>query len=119
MFIFVHFLLSSLVIATLAYLLIGRLLGPGGKGLPSRMRRRGLFGEEGGTRDGEAEELEFGYCFDVAIRAFVPVWICLYVGQFVLWYLIRGDHWISLFLGNTLYLVAFSYYIVIFFLGYN
>ncbi|KAL8657197.1 MAG: hypothetical protein Q9226_002156 [Calogaya cf. arnoldii] len=119
MFIFVHFLLSSLVIATLAYLLIGRLLGPGGKGLPPRMRRRGLFGEEGGGRDGEAEDLEFGYCFDVAIRAFFPVWICLYVGQFVLWYLIRGDHWISLFLGNTLYLVAFSYYVVIFFLGYN
>lgn len=67
MFIFVHFLLSSLVIATLAYLLIDRLLGPGGKGLPSRMRRRGLFGEEGGTRDGEAEELEFGYCFDVSV----------------------------------------------------
>lgn len=66
MFIFVHFLLSSLVIATLAYLLIGRLLGPGGKGLPPRMRRRGLFGEEGGGRDGEAEDLEFGYCFDVS-----------------------------------------------------
>ncbi|KAL9627858.1 MAG: hypothetical protein Q9204_006286 [Flavoplaca sp. TL-2023a] len=66
MFIFVHFLLSSLVIATLAFLLIGRLLGPGGKGLPSRMRRRGLFGEEGGGRDGEAEDLEFGYCFDVS-----------------------------------------------------
>ncbi|KAL8893890.1 MAG: hypothetical protein Q9192_004820 [Flavoplaca navasiana] len=119
MFIFVHFLLSSLVIATLAFLLIGRLLGPGGKGLPSRMRRRGLFGEEGGGRNGEAEDLEFGYCFDVAIRAFFPVWICLYVGQFVLWFLIRGDHWISLFLGNTLYLVAFSYYVIIFFLGYN
>ncbi|KAI4240937.1 MAG: hypothetical protein L6R40_004817 [Gallowayella cf. fulva] len=119
MFIFVHFLLSSIIIATLAYLLIGRLLGPGGKGLPSRMRRRGLFGEEGGGRDGEVEELEFGYCFDVAIRAFFPVWICLYVLQFVFWYLIRGDHWISLFLGNTLYLVAFSYSTVIFFLGYN
>ncbi|KAL8921954.1 MAG: hypothetical protein Q9172_003768 [Xanthocarpia lactea] len=66
MFIFVHFLLSSLVIATLAYLLIGRLLGPGGKGLPPRMRRRGLFGEEGGGRDGEVDELEFGYCFDVS-----------------------------------------------------
>ncbi|CAO1602544.1 hypothetical protein XANCAGTX0491_006155 [Xanthoria calcicola] len=66
MFIFVHFLLSSLVIATLAYLLIGRLLGPGGKGLPPRMRRRGLFGEEGGGRDGETEDLEFGYCFDVS-----------------------------------------------------
>ncbi|KAL8858368.1 MAG: hypothetical protein Q9178_005049 [Gyalolechia marmorata] len=71
MFIFVHFLLSSLVIATLAYLLIGRLLGPGGKGLPPRMRRRGLFGEEGGGRDGEVDQLEFGYCFDLLRRYFL------------------------------------------------
>ncbi|KAL8766668.1 MAG: hypothetical protein Q9209_006598 [Squamulea sp. 1 TL-2023] len=64
MFIVVHFLLSSLITATLAYLLVGRLLGPGGRGLPPRMRRRGLFGDERGGRDGDAEELEFGYCFD-------------------------------------------------------
>ncbi|KAI9829600.1 MAG: hypothetical protein M1819_006105 [Sarea resinae] len=33
--------------------------------------------------------------------------------------LIARDYWISLFLGNTLYLIAFSYYAVITFLGYN
>lgn len=163
MFIFVHFLLSSLVIATLAYLLIGRLLGPGGKGLPPRMRRRGLFGEEGGGRDGEAEDLEFGYCFDVSgiqgvIHYVVTSFrrtangLCLSRSPSALFspsgsvYMSDssccgissegitgtsspipssiqrspdGSPRVSLFLGNTLYLVAFSYYVVIFFLGYN
>ncbi|KAI9771448.1 MAG: hypothetical protein M1840_002068 [Geoglossum simile] len=32
---------------------------------------------------------------------------------------VSRDYWISLFLGNTLYLIAFTYYIVITFLGYN
>lgn len=80
-----------------------------------------MFGDAtagtGGRDDGEA--LEFGYCFDVAIRAFFPVWIFLYVLQFVLLPLISRDYWISLLLGNTLYLVAFGYYTIIFFLGYN
>lgn len=85
----------------------------------------------------------------VSIRAFFPVWLLIYVIQFLLWYFISGDRWyvlpkrrlgfstssvldllvvlrgllmvdrISIFLGNTLYLVAFLYYNVIIFLGYN
>lgn len=129
-FVFVHFLVSSIVVATAAYFLVGRLLGPGVPGLPGR-RRQGLF-----TSPGEGEQLEFGYCFDVsfpfliedcapahdcqvAIRAFVPVWLFLYVVQFLLMPVIASDHWVSLFVGNSLYLVAFGYYTVITFLGYN
>ena len=63
--------------------------------------------------------LEFGYCFDVAIRAFLPVWLWLYVVQFLLMPVVARDYWLSLFLGNSLYLVAFGYYFVITFLGYN
>ncbi|KAL8729598.1 MAG: hypothetical protein Q9181_004957 [Wetmoreana brouardii] len=65
-FIFVHFLLSSLLMATLAYFLIGRFFGPGS----GRTRRRGLFGDAvaGTGRETEAEGLEFGYCFDVSLR---------------------------------------------------
>jgi hypothetical protein len=116
-FVFGHFLLSSLLIATAAYFLVGRLLGPGVPGLPSwgGNRRRGLFGPP----PGEGERLEFGYCFDVAIRAYFPVWVFLYVVQFLLMPVVAKGYWVSLFLGNTLYLLAFEYYTVITFLGYN
>jgi hypothetical protein len=43
--------------------------------------------------DGGKEELEFGYCWDVAIRAFVPVWLFLYVVQFLCMPLVGTDHW--------------------------
>lgn len=59
-FIFVHFIGLSLLISTVAYFLVGRLLGPGVSGLPGR-RRQGLFPEPG-----NGEQLEFGYCFDVS-----------------------------------------------------
>ena len=87
-FIFVHFLLLSLVTATLFYFLVGRLLGPGNSLLPGR--RRGLYN----LSDGEGkEELEFGYCWDVSIRAFVPVWVFLYVLQFLCMPLVGTNHW--------------------------
>jgi hypothetical protein len=72
----VHCLLGSLVAALVMYFFVGRALGPGGwlvsLGRPGGAlgglagRRRGLFGDVGmeGGRGG-AEELEFGYCFDV------------------------------------------------------
>lgn len=55
----------------------------------------------------------------VSIRAFFPVWVFLYVIQFLLMPVIARDYWLSLFVGNSLYLVAFGYYFVISFLGYN
>jgi hypothetical protein len=114
-FIFVHFLLLSLLIATLFYFLVGRLLGPGVKGLPGR-RRQGLFNMEQG---GEQDQLEFGYCWDVAIRAFVPIWVFLYAVQFLFMPLIASKYWLSLVVGNLLYLLALNYYFLITFLGYN
>ena len=59
-YVFVHFLGSSLVIATAAYFLVGKLLGPGVPGLPGRRRQPGLF-----TAPQDRDQLEFGYCFDV------------------------------------------------------
>ncbi|KAK3068324.1 hypothetical protein LTR53_014209 [Teratosphaeriaceae sp. CCFEE 6253] len=110
-FVLVHFLGVSLAVAGGMYFLVGRVLG--------RRRRRGLFGPPGdGDGDG-AEGLEFGYCFDVAIRAFLPLWTFLYVLQFLLLPLIARDYWVSVFAGNTMYLLALSYYFVITFLGYN
>ncbi|KAK4960354.1 hypothetical protein LTR10_003249 [Elasticomyces elasticus] len=115
-FTLIHFLGISLGIATLMYFFVGRVLG---------RRRPGRFGgtaELGGGReggDGGVEGLEFGYCFDVAIRAFLPLWTFLYLVQFLLLPLIARDYWVSNFFGNLLYLLALSYYFVITFLGYN
>jgi hypothetical protein len=85
-FIFGHFIGVSLLVSALAYFLVGRFLRPGVPGLPGR--RRGLF-----TQPGESEQLEFGYCFDVAIRAFFPVWVFLYVVQFLLMPVISRQYW--------------------------
>ena len=60
-FVFGHFLAISVLVATGAFFLVGRLLGPGIAGLPGRRRQQGLF-----TPVGETESLEFGYCFDVS-----------------------------------------------------
>ncbi|KAF2155377.1 UNC-50 [Myriangium duriaei CBS 260.36] len=115
-FVFGHFLAASLLISTAMYFLVGKFLGPGVPGLPGRSRRAGLFGPPSGA---PGEQLEFGYCFDVSIRAFFPVWVFLYVVQFLLMPVISRDYWVSEFFGNLLYLVAFGYYFVITFLGYN
>ncbi|KAI4126396.1 MAG: hypothetical protein LQ338_003766 [Usnochroma carphineum] len=135
-FIFVHFLLGSLVVATAAYFLVGRLLGPRSSG----GRRKGLFGDTSAARDrdrdrerGEEEGLEFGYCFDVSLSLTLGKGgegankeenIGADEGE----QRTGGDTRflsdltstrISLFVGNTLYLVAFIYYTIIVFLGYN
>ena len=69
-FVFGHFLAISVLVATAAFFLVGRLLGPGIAGLPGRRRQQGLF-----TPVGEAESLEFGYCFDVSGEwAWIPTW---------------------------------------------
>lgn len=128
MFIFVHFLGASLFYATLAYFLVGRFLTYG-RGVPSlfpgrrRRRQQGLFSppppNSAGAPAGGGEVLEFGYCFDVGIRAFFPVYILLYVVQFILMPLLARHNPISTFFANTLYLVAHSYWTVIIYLGYT
>ncbi|RDW87179.1 unc-50 family protein [Aspergillus mulundensis] len=124
-FVVVHFIGSSLLVSTIGYFVIGRLFGPNGAaasitGLRIRGRRRGaaqgLF-----TQPGEKDQLEFGYCFDVSNRAFFPLYLHLYVVQFlVLPFLTHSpSNFLAAFLGNTLYLSAVTYYTYISFLGYN
>ncbi|KJK67680.1 UNC-50 family protein [Aspergillus parasiticus SU-1] len=126
LFIFVHFIGSSLLVSTIGYFVIGRLFGPDGaaaslSGLRGRRGRRrgaaqGLF-----VQPGEKDQLEFGYCFDVSNRAFFPLYLHLYVAQFLLLPLLTRspNNFLSTFLGNTLYLSALAYYTYITFLGYN
>ena len=117
LFVFVHFLAGSLIISAISYFLVGRLLGPGIAGLPGRRRQQGLFGPPGGTRGAEA--LEFGYCFDISIRAFFPPYVLLYILQYVLMPAIDHNNRASTFVANTLYLAAGVYWSLIIFLGYN
>lgn len=70
LFVFLHFIGSSLFVSAIGYFVIGRLFGPNGAAASmtgfrgSRGRRRGaaqgLF-----MQPGEKDQLEFGYCFDV------------------------------------------------------
>ncbi|RVD80864.1 uncharacterized protein DFL_008751 [Arthrobotrys flagrans] len=103
---FVHFLSGALLVATAGWYLAGRFL------------RKGRTGRFGATPSADGE-LEWAYCFDVAVRAFFVAFFFLYIVQFFLMPLLSKNWWISLFIGNTLYLVAFSFYCVVTFLGYN
>ncbi|KAK6509308.1 hypothetical protein TWF481_004064 [Arthrobotrys musiformis] len=103
---FVHFLSGALLVATAGWYLAGRFL------------RKGKTGRFGATPSADGE-LEWAYCFDVAVRAFFVAFFFLYIVQFFLMPLLSKNWWISLFIGNTLYLVAFSFYCVVTFLGYN
>ncbi|RMZ82182.1 hypothetical protein DV738_g1911, partial [Chaetothyriales sp. CBS 135597] len=116
-FVFVHFLAGSLVVSAIGYFVVGRLLGPGVAGLPGRRRQQGLFGTPGGASG--AETLEFGYCFDVSIRAFFPPYVLLYIVQYILMPAINHSNRVSIFFANLLYLAAGIYWSLIIFLGYN
>jgi hypothetical protein len=121
MFIFIHFLGGSLIISTISYFLVGRLLGPGIAGLPGRRRQQGLFGPSSSSRGGVggAEALEFGYCFDVSIRAFFPPYVLLYIVQYILMPALNHQNRVSTFVANLLYLAAGIYWSLIIFLGFN
>lgn len=101
----VDFLATGIVIATLGWLFANRFLRQ------SKQRGAMSIGAEG--------ELEWAYCFDVHCNSFLFIWLCLYVVQFILLPVLNRSNWISLFLGNTLYLVALGYYFTITFLGYS
>jgi UNC-50 family len=114
----VDFALTGLLIATCAYFLTKRFL-----------RGRRTVGVSSDVISGVGEEPEFGYCFDVHCNSFFPVFVFVYVVQFLIMPLLIRDLWyplindvncrISMFLGNTLYAVALIYYTYITFLGYN
>lgn len=79
----VDFALVGLVIATTAWLLAKRFL-----------KGRRTVGVRTDVLSGVAgEELEFGYCFDVHCNAFFPVFVWLYVVQYLVMPLLIKDLW--------------------------
>ena len=73
-----------------------------------------------GTGGGQqAESVEWRYAFDVHCNSFVPLFLLLYVLQFLLLPLLLQPGFVSTLLSNSLYGGAFSVYHYIAFLGYS
>jgi len=69
---------------------------------------------------GKDVDVEWGFCFDVHLNAFFPILVILHFVQLFVYHpLIERDWFISTMFGNTLWLVALSYYSYITFLGYS
>jgi len=65
------------------------------------------------------ENVEWAYAFDVHCNAFFPLLLVLHVLQLFLIGIINKDWFVSALLGDSLWLVALSYYFYITFLGYS
>jgi len=64
-------------------------------------------------------KIEWGFCFDVHLNSFLPFFVILHGAQLPFLWFILNQHYFSLLLGNTFWLVAAGYYWYITFLGYN
>ncbi|KAH6905360.1 UNC-50 [Coprinopsis sp. MPI-PUGE-AT-0042] len=91
--IFRDFFLSGVMMATLLWFTANRLLlSP-----PSHSTPSDSF-------------VEWAYAFDVHTNAFFPLYLTLYLAQLFLLPVILRDNWVCLWVGNTLYLIAFAQY---------
>lgn len=71
-------------------------------------------------RESLAENVEWGYSFDVHINATFPPLIILHFVMLMFYKVLFSQEWfLARFFGNALWLLATSYYIYITFLGYN
>lgn len=66
------------------------------------------------------QDVEWAYCFDVHLNAFLPLLAVLHVFQLpFLMTIINHDWYVSAFVGNTFWLAAISYYFYNLFLGFS
>lgn len=95
--VFVDFLLAGTISATILWLISNKIM-----------------------REPNAENVEWGYSFDVHINATFPPLIILHFIMLMFYKVLFSQEWfIARLLGNTLWLLATSYYVYITFLGYN
>ncbi|KAF8970439.1 UNC-50-like protein [Flammula alnicola] len=96
------FLLSGIVVATILWFTANRLLlSPPSHSTPAD------------------SQVEWAYAFDVHTNAFFPLYLTLYLAQLFLLPIILKDNWVCLWVGNTLYLAAFTQYTYGIYLGLN
>ncbi|KAK1921594.1 transport-related protein [Papiliotrema laurentii] len=98
--IFRDFLLSSLVVAGLLYIISNRLL---------------LAPSSSSAID---NRVEFAYAFDVAVNSFFPLVLTLYAALLPLAPVVVRNNWVCLLVGNTLFLIAGIQYWYVMYLGY-
>eukprot|EP00906_Rhabdomonas_costata_P009419 RCo013327 len=96
----VHFLLFSMCTATVLWYVCNKYL-----------LARGLSHS---TR----QEVEWLHAFDIHCNAFFPLFLLLYVGQYILLPVLLRDSLIPRVLANSLWASAFAYYAYITFIGY-
>ncbi|KAI6235969.1 hypothetical protein M3Y95_00107900 [Aphelenchoides besseyi] len=66
------------------------------------------------------QDVEWGYCFDVHLNAFFPMFVLIHVIMPMLFYgLIDYPYFLARLFGNSIWCVAVFYYIYITFLGYT
>ncbi|PXF48679.1 Protein unc-50-like [Gracilariopsis chorda] len=65
------------------------------------------------------QKVEWLYAFDVHCNSFFPFFILLYVLQYFLLLLFMREGYVSTFLANATYALAFGYYFYVTFLGYD
>mmetsp|Transcript_3489 Transcript_3489/g.5069 ORF Transcript_3489/g.5069 Transcript_3489/m.5069 type:complete len:300 (-) Transcript_3489:84-983(-) len=74
----------------------------------------------GGTSSRHVKQsIEWLYAFDIHCNAFFPFFVVAYGLQFFLLPIVLGKSFIALFVSNTLYAIAFSWYFYITHLGYR
>ncbi|PPQ72386.1 hypothetical protein CVT26_006746 [Gymnopilus dilepis] len=96
------FLLSGVIVATIIWFTANRLLlSPLSHSTPAD------------------SQVEWAYAFDVHTNAFFPLFLTLYLAQLFLLPIILKDYWVCLWIGNTLYLAAFTQYTYGLYLGLN
>jgi len=65
------------------------------------------------------QTVEWNFCFDIHVNAFLPILLELYFAQLLLAPVVTRQVWVCLWVGNTLYLAAFCQYVYITYLGLN
>mmetsp|Transcript_64007 Transcript_64007/g.152634 ORF Transcript_64007/g.152634 Transcript_64007/m.152634 type:complete len:246 (+) Transcript_64007:80-817(+) len=100
LFIGVHFVAVGLVVSTICWFIAN-----------SYLRVQSLHGVE--------QRMEWMYAFDIHCNAFFPLFLLLYVLQYLLLpYLIQSS-FLAVLLGNSLYAIALGYYSYVSSLGYS
>jgi len=99
-FLFIHFIIPGLVIATFTWWFSNKFL-----------RVSSVHSVE--------QKVEWGFAFDLHCNSFIPVFFFLFLVQLLFIPILLKDNFFATFLGNTLYLVALIHYTFITYLGYN